>query len=288
MSNGSDVIIFSKSRPWQLGQLLRSAINFCDFDKYYIIYKKEPEYHANYQAVVTPFKKRVFLVNEENKILNAFYDAALKCKEYVSIMTDDMVFYDYFSSKNAHKCMRDNKVLSYHFKMNKSYDYCHSVSKKQLVPKNFITFEDNLIWEENDGNWDWFYPFDITGSMYAKKDLLYIISKIYKCMSSGRPIKQPNDIEMVGAEFLFHRGMDVTGKTRMACPINRKCACIPLNHVGSFSFTPNIKSSLESTSYINSNIFAEFNFDLDFFRSYNQKSVHITDFKLIPSATNLF
>lgn len=283
MNKGSDVIIFSTRRPWQLDQLLKSACKFCDFNKFYVIYKKDNEYKLNYKYIKERFGKKVIFINESRKIWNTFFSTILGCGDFISLMADDLIFFDNFSSLEASALMKNNDALSCHFKLNINYNYCYSTSKKQIIPKKLIETDNGFIWEENDGNWDWFYPFDLTGSMYYKKDLIYMTEKVISDNPYIRKIKNPNDIEMSVAKILFSKGMDITGKTRMSCPKVRSCASIPINHVGDFSFTPNIKSELESTSYINNNIFGNFDYDLDFFKKYDQKSVHIPDFRLIET-----
>lgn len=286
MNKGSDAIIFSRGRPWQLGQLIQSAIKFCDFNRFYIIYKKETEYQTNYRDIENKFGKKVCFINENKKIWKTFCSTILECGDFISIMADDLVFFDKFSSLDASNLMRKNNVLSYHFKLNIKYDYCYSFSKKQIVPSNTIESESSFIWEENDGNWDWFYPFDLTGSMYSKKDLKYLTNKASSNILKSKDISNPNDIEMYISKIIFAKGMNITGKNRMACPKIRNCASIPINHVGSFSFTPNIKSDLESIQYVNNNIFGKFDYNLEFFKNYDQRSVQIPDFKLIEISQN--
>ncbi len=277
----SDAIIFSKNRPWQLQQLLLSIKEFTDFNKIYIIYKSDSRFLENYEKVKNQFSKRTVFFSECKSIRKTFMNVFSQCESIVSFLVDDLVFYDRYSSLESFEIMKEYPILSYHFKLNSNYDFCHSVSKKQHIPKKLTSIGNHLVWEENDGTWDWYYPFDLTGTTYIKKDIKNIVKLIDNAGISGRSIKGPNDIEMIGAEKIFENGIDMTGKKLLACNKKRSCACISLNHVCSASFSP-IQNSPECTiDYLNDNIFGKYSYDLDFFKNNDQKSVHINEYKLI-------
>lgn len=280
--NGSDVIIFSRNRPWQLQQLLKSIKDFTDFRKINVIFNYDNDYLHNYRSVIGQFSKYVNFIEDGSSILNSFIHAFTHCSNGLSFMADDLVFFDKFSSADALDFINKNNIFSYHFKLNKKYDYCHSVSKKQYIPKNMEKKDSSWIWKENDGTWDWYYPFDLTGSMYVKKDIKSIVSMMHSNPAYKKRIKSPNDIEMIGSEYLFAKGMEVTGKTEMACPDSRCCACISLNHTNKFSFSPANPSEKCTLQYINENVFGRYDYDRDYFLNLDQRSCHITDYKLKP------
>lgn len=278
----SDLIIFSKHRPWQLNELLSSILEYTDFKKILVVYKSNYEFNRNYKLVKRKFTPKVAFI-EEHKLWHSFLAAFEMCDHAISLMADDMIFYNKFSTAEAIDCMENNDVFSYHFRLDKNYDYCHSVSKKQYIPKKIDKYKNSWIWGENDGTWDWYYPFDLTGTMYLKSDLECIFSHVDDAYNNKRLIKEPNDIEMIAAERIFSEGIEITGKRKMACPDRRLCACVSLNHCGRSSFSPIKKYPQHySLSYVNSNFFGKLKYDLNFFRKMDQRSVHITDFKLLP------
>jgi len=273
-SSGSDVIIFSKDRPWQLGQLLSSMERHTDFKNVFVLLKNQSPYSDNYGKIISRFESRVCFHEEKTNFKDAFYELLEKCNETVSFMVDDVFFYNDFSSQDAVDFMKNNPVISYQFKMNKKYDLCQTAGKKQKKPSSLATKDGHWIWRGRDGTWDWNYPFDLTGSIYIKKDMKEIFEYISKL-----EIRNPNDLEIAGATIFEENSIDQFGKSLMACQDQRVCACIAINHVNprgsEWSVDP--ESSLKN---FNSIIFDNFNYDEDFFINYKQKSVHITKYSL--------
>jgi len=278
--NESDVIIFSKDRPWQLQQLIKSIFTFTDFRSINVVFKSGKEYKHNYSLIKEEFSGKVNFIEDGPSINKAFIYALSCCSNAVALMADDLIFFDKFSSCDSISFMKSRDIFSYHFKLHPDYDYCHSVSRKQFKPEKMEKKTYHWAWGENDGTWDWYYPFDITGSMYIKKDLKKITAMINEECKRGRRAKNPNDIEMIGGEIVFSQGINIFGKELMACPDRRCCACISLNHVNDFSFSP-INPSEECTlNYINTNIFGKYEYDTDYFKNLDQRSCHITDYRL--------
>lgn len=274
----ADVIIFSKDRPWQLGQLLRTIKRHTDFDNIHILLKLQDQYEENYNTLMSSFKDNVFFHIEKDSFKNEFYKIFDLCRDTVTFMVDDVVFFDTFSAKKSITFMDNNPIFAYQFKMNSTYNYCQTAGSKQKIPASMKKVEDHWVWKEKDGTWDWDYPFDLTGSIYIKEDLHKILEHI-----KDQNIKNPNYLEMSGADFCQNNSLEKFGKPFMACQENRVCACLGLNHVNPHkqpTWSVNKECAL---SNFNNNVFNRFDYDEKYFRKYKQRSVHITEYKLKPS-----
>lgn len=276
-NRGSDVIIFSKDRPWQLGQLLSSINKYTDFNKIFVILKNQDPYSDNYKKIIKRFEPKVFFYQERSNFKDAFYEILDRCNETVSFIVDDVFFYSDFSSQNAVDFMKRNSVLSYQFKMNEKYELCQTAGKKQKKPRSLEKKDGHWIWMGGDGTWDWNYPFDLTGSIYIKEDMKLVFEEIKKL-----DIRNPNDLEIAGANIFEKNSIDKFGKILMACQDRRVCACIAINHVNprGSEWSIDIESSL---MHFNNVVFDNFDYDEKFFADYEQKSVHITKYALKPS-----
>lgn len=270
-----DAIIFSRCRPWQMQQLIKSMLALCDFDHIYVILKIDKEYQENYAKVESQFNNHVTFIREDKSFFKQLKRILSTIDGYISFMVDDLVFFDIFSSKDAISLMREKPVFSYQFKLNPSYDFYYIGSRQQKIPENFIKSGQHWMWKEDDGTWDWYYPFDMTGSIYHSNDIKYIMTEL-----SNRRILNPNLLEMYGTSFVFKHGIEILNKEFMACQSNRVCACLSLNHSHEKVFTPHNDSEECGIQYLNNYVFGKYDYDLDFFRNYNQRSVHITDYRL--------
>ena len=276
-----DVIIFSKDRPWQLGELLRTMIKHADFNNIHVLMKVQSTYEENYNVIKNRFGNRVNFHSEDSGFKDSFFKILDLCPRAFAFMVDDVVFYNKFSSQNAIDIMERLPIISYQFKMNHSYSRCQTAGKKQKLPSSLEKVEDHWIWKDNDGTWDWNYPFDLTGSIYIKKDIDYILNKI-----SQMDIRNPNDLEIAGAEIFAEKGIPFFNKTYMACQEERVCACLALNHVNPRKNKPWSVRPDAGILHFNQSVFDKYEYDEDFFRSYGQNSVHITDYRLTNKGNN--
>ena len=276
-SSISDVIIFSKNRPWQLGELLRTLFKYTDFSNIHVLIKSDDLYLDNYNIIRNRFENKVNFHEETRGFKQSFFEIFDQCKNYVAFMVDDVVFYNNFSCKDAIGEMDKKEIFAYQFKMNSNYIRCHTAGKKQLKPKSLELVDNHWLWTDKDGTWDWDYPFDLTGSIYRKKDISYIMDELRKI-----EIKNPNDIEGHGHSIVKSMGLSLFNKKFMACQKERVCACIAINHVNprdgnSWSTSPD-----SDLKHINNSIFGKYYYDEKFLKNYKQVSVHIKEFKLVP------
>jgi len=277
-NNSSDVIIFSKDRPWQLEQLLKSMLFYTDFNKIYVLLKMQEPYSRNYNKVIKKYENRVTFYMEQDGFKPSFYNILKACEDYMAFMVDDVVFYDHFSSEEAIKFMKKLPVIAYQFKMNKKYDLCQTAGTNQSKPSSLNRIKNHWIWTDNDGTWDWNYPFDLTGSIYNKYDLAPVLNEIEKSQ-----INNPNDLEIAGASIFQEKGVAFCNKKYMACQEKKVCACLALNHVNPRNNNPWSVSSASGIKYFNDKIFGNYDYDYDYLRNFNQRSVHITKYKLKPT-----
>lgn len=274
MTGKNDVIIFSKDRPWQLEQLIKTTIEFCDFDKIYVMMNMQKDFKKNYEKVIKEYKKEVDFVIEKI-FYNTFCDIVNHDRNTISLVVDDVVFFDKFSVKRVAKIMDNSNIFAYHFKLNKNYKFCQPASAPQRIPNSITEFEDYFVWEYGDGDLDWSYPFDLTGSTYLNSSMKWLIKKLRE-----KKIKNPNDLESCGWDYIQNRGIHATGRPMLACPKRRSCVCMALNHSNKQSFTPWNKSKTCSIEYLDKHVFGKYDYDLDFFRNYDQRSVHMTDYRI--------
>jgi hypothetical protein len=274
-NNSPEVIIFSKDRPWQLEQLLRTIKKYTDFDKINVLVKFQNPYIKNYNRIYNRFSDIVNFYEEKDSFKESFFEIYDSCNSAIAFMVDDVVFYDNFSSLDALSFMIKEPVFSYQFKMNPKYDFCQTAGKDQRIPKSLKKSGYHWTWESKDGTWDWDYPFDLTGSIYFKEDIKFIMDHIRES-----EIINPNYIEGNGAEICQNVNIADTGKPLMACQDTKVCACLAVNLVNPHKRSEWSCNSEVGLLHLNKKIFGKFDYDEEFIRSYNQKSVHITSYKL--------
>ena len=165
------IVIFSKDRPFQLSECLRSLIKYevngCKSQDVYVLVKLTETERERYERVEKSFPS-VRFVKEGESFEKDLQGILKECSNAKTIMftVDDAFFYRNFSlSECANLLERRKDVYSVHLKLSSRIDYCHPAQKNVKVPTlhKDSTF---MIFDRSEGTMDWNYPWDLAGSVY--------------------------------------------------------------------------------------------------------------------------
>ena len=165
------IVIFSKDRPFQLSECLRSLIKYevngCKSQDVYVLVKLTETERERYERVEKSFPS-VRFVKEGESFEKDLQGILKECSNAKTIMftVDDAFFYRNFSlSECANLLERRKDVYSVHLKLSSRIDYCHPAQKNVKIPTlhKDSTF---MIFDRSEGSMDWNYPWDLAGSVY--------------------------------------------------------------------------------------------------------------------------
>ena len=97
-----DVIVFSKDRPWQLSEYIRTFQKYClgDFQIYVIYKASKPEFDTAYQHLIKSNETVEFVREDDSMDFNTCLNMIInEYSEAPNIMfgVDDVIFYKEFS-----------------------------------------------------------------------------------------------------------------------------------------------------------------------------------------------
>src|SRR5215467_4423978 len=162
------VICFSKDRPFQLKEYLRSLLSMSlDPVDVSILYKDSDRFAHSYERVRSMFPN-VYFVRE-----SSFFDQVLKLVsgeyKYIQFDVDDSIYYREFRMKDAFEALADPEVLNFQWGMHPA---CHLQQTSGWAPMKVPQLEDRgnfVCWSRKVGMDSWNWPFKLTASVYRKQ-----------------------------------------------------------------------------------------------------------------------
>lgn len=280
------IVIFSKDRPFQLYECLRSLIKYevngCKMQEIYVLVKLTEAERQRYETVEKSFPD-VRFVKEGESFGEDLLEILKKSSSAKTIMftVDDAFFYRTFSlSECANLLERREDVYSVHLKLSPCIDYCHPAQKNAKLPtlQKDSTF---MIFDRSEGTMDWDYPWDLAGSVYRTSDVIMMF-RVLKSMYGTSACNHPNRLEAAGDKCSkqvttrFMLGLDK--KCRCACMCETVMSVITVNCVQDVFSNPTYSNDIE-LSRLNTMIDSA-HLDESIYISKIFNSVHIGDLHL--------
>ena len=272
-----EIIIFSKDRPWQLSQTLRSLYKYCldiKLAKIRVIIKSDVLYGKYYLELAKNYS-----TSRGNIYFTSEYDFEFQTKEFINLgnskyimfITDDCLFFRTFELKNAIEILRNHpEVYNYSYRLSPQLNYCHPANQRMVCPPIKFDKNSNGIYEYNKGNFCFAYPFDLTCSVYRRSDVQELAKNIH--------FKNPNYFEEQGYLYCLNNG--IINSRFGAMPIYQRVVSIVCNRVQNSHNNPIYTEIERSPEQLLELFKLNLDFDDEFYDRKDYNSVHVGDFVL--------
>jgi hypothetical protein len=201
-SNELQVLLFSKDRPWQAKEYLRTFRKYVSADiKPKVIWKASNDaFKKAYEDLWT--KGWCEPVSEEEykgtfkELVSQTIDTA---KPYLMFGVDDEIYYRKLEHFEEIKLVL-NKCFSYSLRLAPNITFCQPANHPNKLPKlvRVQGAENTLLFNRTEGWGDWDYPFNLTSNIYKTHDVLTVLSNIQ--------FNNPNELEAEGAKLFMGIG----------------------------------------------------------------------------------
>ena len=226
-----DVIVFSKDRPWQLSEYIRTFQKYClgDFQMYVIYKASKPEFDTAYQHLIKANETVEFVREDEsmdfntclNMIVNEYGEAP-----YIMFGVDDVIFYREFSLFAAELALSYNYTFSYSFRLNPNITYCQPANMKNHIPPLSDHSKFDYYFDRSKGTGDWNYPWELSASVLKKSAVRDIITQIHRQFGFVGT-DNPNRLEANGSVVVSQMPSSLTNFAQKL-PV---CSTITVNRV---------------------------------------------------------
>lgn len=227
----TDVVVFSKDRPWQLSEYIRTFQTYCagDFQIYVIYRPTAPQYDAAYQHLIKTNPTVEFVREDDsmdfntclNMIINEYSDG-----NHIMFGVDDVIFYNKFSLFAAEKALSYDYAFSYSLRLHPGITYCQPADLKNHIPPLLDHSEFDFSYNRSKGTVDWNYPWELSASVYKKSTVKDIIEQIHKTFGFDAT-GNPNRLEANGSIIAGRDGSTLTN----FCQKKAVCSTITVNRV---------------------------------------------------------
>jgi hypothetical protein len=215
-----NIIIFSKDRACQLDLLLRSIKQLWrGWEQFHfnIIWTASTDsFRSGYTQVMTDHPEMFFRCQGDfKKDLCSLINPK---KKYSMFFVDDQVMKEPFdmSCLEVEDFKANENIMALSLRLYPGITYCHPRAMTVSVPK----FTRNYLWQWEDCQGDWGYPWSIDSSLFRTEDL---IPSIF-----SRPYTNPNNFEDALVQGMTHRPF-------MTCFEKSKVVNNPCNKVGFYN-----------------------------------------------------
>ena len=292
------VVCFSKDRPFQLREYLRTLHEFItingrsaleSMDIYVIFVSENREWLRMYQMVEKEFSNVTFVyetsfADDLKKVI--FIPADANTPEFIMFGVDDTVFFNRYDLSNALHFLQSPGIDSFSFqlKLHPSICYSHTTSSSMMplptfasLSTSFLEYNDILMYDPATGMVDWDYPWELCSSIYRIGTVREVVHRIIREFGEAG-ISHPNLLEA--------RGNDVVKKIQ---PTGIRCA-IPGIHVSTVLTINRVQSVFENPVYdhpngdlvkLNRHMAKDFYLDTELYQTLRTSSVHSGVMKLI-------
>ena len=276
------VICFSKDRPFQLKEYLRSFLlmSLDDVDLC-VLYKKSDRYASSYERVEAMFPTVRFV--RETSFYNEMQELVSGDYNYIQFDVDDSVYYREFRMKDAFDALADPKVLNFQWGMHPRCDHSQTQDWAAIKVPQLEDRGNFFCWSRSDGTGSWSWPFKLTSSVYRAEVCLEIIRSLGPAV-----ITTPNTFELEAVRFSMRGRLFATRGSRLfaarplsACPKVAVSSCIAVNVVQE-DCPPRIEGDgiALGPERLDSLLAEGMELDLDYYRNQSFNSSHIGDFVL--------
>jgi hypothetical protein len=276
--------MWSKNRPFQLKEFLRTFRKYvkCSSFDLQIIYKYDAPFESRLQSIINANRDVTFIA--ENNFWNQTFTGVMHAKNNnIMFATDDLIFFreiDLYKIErvfNSHPHGRN--FFAFNTRWHPELKYCQSAGMVlQQKPTQFMTDDDFFYFDHSTGSYDWHYPFEVSGSIYRKNEVIQILQSTNRKYGS---LGNPNAFESFTAQNVVNKETSETKNISnwCFCPISASAACIPANRVSNSSGCPTFDCGY-SLEAMNDLFDQNRMLDDSWYAANTQESAHIPKFVL--------
>jgi hypothetical protein len=273
-SNELQVLLFSKDRPWQAKEYLRTFRKYVSADiKPKVIWKASNEaFKKAYEDLWT--KGWCEPISEED-YKGTFKELVLqtidKTKPYLMFGCDDILWCNLLTDEIYSSGLNFLKItpnsFSFSLRLDPNMRFCHPAQNINKIPR-FQKINNILIYNRLDGWGDFDYVFNLTSTLYRTTDILSIIKLI--------EFKNPNQLEASGAQLFM--GFNNQYGLINGCLEKTLCYIVTINRVQDEFCNPIFEE--KTTESLLNNYWKNLEFDDVVYGNKQFKSVHIGEYIL--------
>lgn len=228
-----DVLVFSKDRPWQLSEYIRTFKKYASGNyKIYCIYaSSKDDYKSAYAEIVLKNNDIEFLKEDDFSGFNDCLDIIineLSENPYLMFGCDDVLFYDSFNLNAAEAALQYNYSFGYSLRLNPNIVYCQPAKMVSQQPKLSHHSKYDSYYDRREGTGDWNYPWELSASIYKKGTVKEFIKEI-RLRWGEEGTANPNRLEAYGS-MLAAANIPVQTHNNF-CQKKPVCSTITINRV---------------------------------------------------------
>lgn len=266
------VIIFSKDRPWQLKECLRTMQLHLQYShiEYHVLYVPS----EGYEEVIYNNPSVNFHIEQNfaQQIIDLVKDI-----EYVMFCVDDALFYNDVPIEYGLNLMGDT-YWAWYTKLYNKISICHPAKKSHSIPKITDLGENIGSFDIGDVPYEWSYPWCLSGTIYHKSVALGMIQSIYRVFGIDG-ISHPNKLEAHGYMLLMNDIPNVPSLCMYNTPV---MSIVTVNRVQDFYKNPTYDSDIKFPQ----SCLKRLEYNIDYYSKQSYPSVHIGDVNIKQVSEN--
>jgi hypothetical protein len=291
-------LIFSKDRPFQLQECLRTCLKYVctssdEIVRYYVLFTSSDDRTRELYGHVAIAYPGVTFVDETEfgadfqRILDGMVALAGVQPALIMLLVDDALFVSSVPVGDAAALLLRPGVAVYHCKLHPGVWYSHPAScicePPQLVPAG----ASSVMFELLGSSGDWCYPWDLCGSIYLLSTVLSMVQQLR--VTDPEALGHPNKLEQRGHK-LWHGTRSWPGATPdvtllAACPLAPTLVVVTVNRVQDvFSNAVYASGEHHSLSALNELVLSSTHFLDDLYAQSTFPCVHIGILRLSNAA----
>jgi hypothetical protein len=273
-------ITFSKDRPWQLSEHLRTYYKHNKIQgyyakKHYVIFSASPENYSYYVDIMLNYPEVVFIPDNYSganfhKILRMLLNDPYLNDDDSSVLftVDDVLFYDDFGPEiRIAACGDRDDIIS--LRLHPFCYFCQPAGNRRNDMPMLQQEADHQSFTYVPGGFgDWYYPYEVSASIYridspAWKKLMRVVN------DPNAVIRHPNDLEARWSMTATDREKIVIGNKPCCCTVTvNRVQDDYKNPIGSTELTQSAARLLYETRR---------QYDTDHYKNAGYQSIHVTD-----------
>jgi hypothetical protein len=270
-------IVFSKDRPWQLSEYLRTREKYIKgISDTIIIYKSSNDQTKNrYHKLFKKYNNiKAFHENDLHDFATLLETAIKNSAEYILFGVDDVLFYRQCDLSIVHDLFSNQykDLFSLSLRLGKNINWCQPAN----IPSNIqnIGQVNNLIFYHNQlGTGDWNYPFEVSASIYKKQDVIDLLN-IIREKEGVVGYSHPNKFEGAGSIVVSNLNF------LNACFVENICSTITVNRVQDI-YLNSLAGDEVTIDQANALFDSENQFDDKWYAEQQFNQIHIGHFKCV-------